>query len=86
MKRGWRVGDEAGQERESTVRGAWAEFLNDSEMERDRHHKVRNPECGSVRKSQARKREMQERRKEGDGPGRGGDTCGDWRLGQREMG
>ena len=37
------------------MRGGWARFLKEAEMEQDRDHKVRNPEHDSMRKSQARR-------------------------------
>lgn len=58
--------------------GCWAGFLKDSEMERDRDHKVRNPERDSMGKSQAR-RGRSEKKTEEVGQGEGGlqaNTCG----------
>lgn len=56
---------------ESTGGGGWAGFLKDSEMERDRGHKVRNPERDSMGKSQAG-RGRSEKKTEEMGQGEGG--------------
>lgn len=53
------------------MRGGWAGFLKEAEMEWDRDHKVRNPEHDSMRRSQAR-RARSEKKTGKMGQGEGG--------------
>lgn len=48
------------------MRGGWAGFLKEAEMEQDRDHKVRNPEHDSMRKSQARRGRSEKKTGQGD--------------------